>query len=493
MKLKASEPIFDLKDPIKPTEFASLEKIKNQKNAVEISHAQQNGHMPRLDQQVATQKQQERASEQFNPLSLHDWQWLKNAYQQAVLVDELKRRAGRENKLEHVRLADDRHAQALTSLRIEEQKLKIISAAKETERVLAEKSEMQDRLWRDWIDKLDFLSLKNKKELWALFLKKCGFKLGFLPQPWNQKHMTEVKDSLSSIILDKRQKTHIEHALFQTKLNHLNIDRDRLLADVFFARQSELNIAQTIRLNELRQARQLNAKDISHKTIEQLSEHRPGYLHLPEKIAEIMATRYEQSLYRFEKEAQRMENIRDLRLFSKKSTKKFLEMPSPLQAEIKQENQIASKQAGPPDLQGSDKLPEMKHGYEQPHLASLDVHKKSTSQGTTNLGLAPEGIEAKMGPDKEQPAANSKPFKPAFSTIISKQPEEHEPSKVLDLLRIEGEQKKRLGLELFEQKLAQLQAASYFVQQETSATAARLQAQKEIMPTAEHPFKVKKV
>jgi hypothetical protein len=119
MKIKATEPILDLKEPIKSTDFVSLEKIKNQQETVGLKAIDENKHMPRVDKEVSQQKM-DTVAKQDSPLTLSDWQWLKDVYKQALLLDEINRRAIRQERLKEIKLTDAEHRQTLSELKIQQ-------------------------------------------------------------------------------------------------------------------------------------------------------------------------------------------------------------------------------------------------------------------------------------------------------------------------------------------------------------------------------------
>jgi hypothetical protein len=213
MKIKATEPILDLKEPIKSTDFVSLDKIKNQQETVGLKAIDENKHMPRVDKEVALQKI-EAATKQDASLTLSDWQWLKDVYKQAVLLDEINRRAARQDKLASIKLTDTEHSKTLSEMTIDKRVAANIKAAKELQRIRNEQLIRADVEWREWINKLDHKTITNKQELLEGFMKALGYKLGFVRQAWNQRHLTEIKKSLSKLSIEQQaeaQRLHIQH------------------------------------------------------------------------------------------------------------------------------------------------------------------------------------------------------------------------------------------------------------------------------------------
>jgi hypothetical protein len=213
MKIKAPEPILDLKEPIKSTDFVSLEKIKNQQETVGLKAIDENKHMPRVDKEVSLQKIEE-ATKQDAPLTLSDWQWLKDVYKQAVLLDEINRRVARQERLAAIKLTDTEHSRTLSEMTIDKRVAANMAAAKDLQKIHKEQLIRADVEWREWMDKLDRKTITNKQELLEGFMKALGYKLGFVRQAWNQRHLTEIKKSLSKISIEQQaeaQRLHIQH------------------------------------------------------------------------------------------------------------------------------------------------------------------------------------------------------------------------------------------------------------------------------------------
>ncbi len=213
MKIKATEPILDLKEPIKSTDFVSLEKIKSQQETVGLKAIDENKHMPRVDKEISLQKIDE-ATKQDAPLTLSDWQWLKDVYKQAMLLDEINRRAARQDKLTSIKLTDTEHSKTLSEMTIDKRVAANMAAAKELQKIHKEQLIRADVEWREWIDKLDRKTITNKQELLEGFMKALGYKLGFVRQAWNQRHLTEIKKSLSKLSIEQQaeaQRLHIQH------------------------------------------------------------------------------------------------------------------------------------------------------------------------------------------------------------------------------------------------------------------------------------------
>ena len=242
MKIKATEPILDLKEPIKSTDFVSLEKIKNQQETVGLKATDENKHMPRVDKEISLQKIEE-ATKQDAPLTLNDWQWLKDVYKQAMLLDEINRRAARQDKLASIKLTDTEHSKTLSEMTIDKRVAANIAAAKELQKIRKEQLIRADVEWREWIDKLDRKTITNKQELLEGFMKALGYKLGFIRHAWNQRHLTEIKKSLSKISIEQQAEAQRFHIQNQQDLLQLQQETAFVQKDAVLRQLSEALVA----------------------------------------------------------------------------------------------------------------------------------------------------------------------------------------------------------------------------------------------------------
>lgn len=242
MKIKATEPILDLKEPIKSTDFVSLEKIKSQQETVGLKAIDENKHMPRVDKEVALQKI-EAATKQEAPLTLNDWQWLKDVYKQAMLLDEINRRAARQDKLASIKLTDTEHSKTLSEMTIDKRVAANIASTKELQKIRKEQLIRADVEWREWIDKLDRKTITNKQELLEGFMKALGYKLGFVRQAWNQRHLTEIKKSLSKISIEQQAEAQRLHNQNQQDLLQLQQETAFVQKDAVLRQLNEALVA----------------------------------------------------------------------------------------------------------------------------------------------------------------------------------------------------------------------------------------------------------
>ena len=213
MKIKSTPPVVDLKEPIKSTDFVALESLKNQRKTVGLKASNLGEDMPTTDQTLAVQKEMETAAKQNATLTLHDWEWLRKAYLQAIATDELKRQATRKEHIRNTHLKDELWAQTLTSMMIAERAANNAAHATELRRIDKDQAISAEQRWQEWLKKIDKKTITNQRELFEMFLHHIGFKLGFIPLASNQKHLTELKESLSVTAL-KSKKEHTQRSCF---------------------------------------------------------------------------------------------------------------------------------------------------------------------------------------------------------------------------------------------------------------------------------------
>lgn len=313
MKVKGTEPILDLKDPIKSTDFVSLEKIKKQHETVGLKNIDANKEMPRVDQQGSLQKTMDEAATHDKPLTLSDWEWLKDVYKQAMLLDEINRRAVRQERLKEIKLTDAEHRQTLSELKIQQRISANIKAAKELQRVRKEQEIRADLEWQEWIDKIDRKTIANKRELLELFMRSLGYKLGFIREAWNQKHLNEIKKSLSKMTLEQQAEAQRLHIQDQQ-------DLDKLKQDIAFIQKDmtlrTLNEAMVSKLFDSRAHKKLQKLEQSH--VEQMlllrsMGFKPGFLPLPAKQFELQEEVEKLERLRVEMEQKEKLNLQELR------------------------------------------------------------------------------------------------------------------------------------------------------------------------------------
>lgn len=256
MKIKSVQPAVDLKEPVKSTDFAALESLKNQRKTVGLKASNLGETMPTTDQKLAVQKDMEMAAKQNATLTLHDWEWLRRAYLQAITIDELNRQATRKDHIRKTHLKDELWAQTLTNLKLIEQAAKDAADASELRRIEKDQAISAEQRWQEWIKKIDRKTIANNRELFEMFLHHIGFKLGFIPLASNQKHLTELKESLSLTALKEQKRAqatqlHLERQIESMQLTARTIENLTLIKRMIereYSRSQEEKIRQQISL-----------------------------------------------------------------------------------------------------------------------------------------------------------------------------------------------------------------------------------------------------
>jgi hypothetical protein len=517
MKIKATEPILDLKEPIKSTDFVSLEKIKNQQETVGLKAIDENKHMPRVDKEVSQQKM-DTVAKQDSPLTLSDWQWLKDVYKQALLLDEINRRAIRQERLKEIKLTDAEHRQTLSELKIQQRISANIKSAKELQRVRKEQEIRADLEWQEWIDKIDRKTIANKRELLELFMRSLGYKLGFIREAWNQKHLNEIKKSLSKIALEQQAEAQRLHIQEQQ-------DLDKLKQEIAFIQKDmtlrTLNEAMLAKLFDTRAHKTLQRIEQSH--VEQMlllrsMGFKPGFLPLPAKQFELQEEVEKLERLRVEMEQKEKLNLQEFReqlaalqsaALSADGKQKILKKVATLEtykeihSEVREEQstaryvhekarsllaaigyklnylplpwkrleiltkkaetaEVASQRASlhKKDVESlfTEKSPTKteKELDSQPMTENSGVKNKQQPSGETMSGLA----------SKELPPLKPKAFKPNFPAMSPKPIDINDQEDALARMKSEKEQQQIEGAQDIQLKLAQMQIAAQIAQAE---------------------------
>lgn len=517
MKIKATEPILDLKEPIKSTDFVSLEKIKNQQETVGLKAIDENKHMPRVDKEVSLQKI-DAATKQDAPLTLSDWQWLKDVYKQAVLLDEINRRATRQDKLAAIKLTDSEHSKTLSEMTIDKRVAANIAAAKELQQIRKEQRIRADIEWREWIDKLDRKTITNKQELLEGFMKALGYKLGFVRQAWNQRHLTEIKKSLSKLSIEQQaeaQRLHIQHQqdLHKMKQEIAFVQKDAVLR--------QLNEALVARLFDVRawkdfeehehargeallllraQGFKTNVQPLPSRLLELqkvVDNHERQRLNLEKKereniiefrqqLAELQSAALsntgKQHLFKLIDSRQLNKNMRADNVAELRTTEYFYKKAKSLLAAVGYNLNHAplpwkKLEIEENKTESSERLNE-KSSQNKKDVESLfkEIHTETTEQKMTLL-VPTENPGQKTNhqkPDellsalasKELSPLKPKPFKPNFPSISPKPHDIHEQDEQLARLRTENEQQLMEAAQETQLKLAQMQVAAQIAQAE---------------------------
>lgn len=418
MKLKPTQPIVDLKDPIPSTDFVSLESIKNHRKTIALKSVDDKQHMPRADQQGTVQKAMEEAATQKGQLTLGDWQWLRDTHQQAVLIDELKRRAQRELGLAEIRLTDEERARDLAALQEKKRIAANLASANELYRIRDEQIIRAEREWRDWIDKIDQKTIQNKRENLERFMRMLGFKLHYIRQAWNQKHLTEITKSLTSITLDRQAESqHLEMHLNKAKQDMIRSSKE--LEKIAF---DKTRIQKFMDLKEWRDVTLFNQRRDDLALMLRTMGLKLGYLPLPIKTLEI----YEKN-----------EKITRMKLESKAD-----------------QQETSTAQSGAAEDKNLNLTSNPKTSFQTIALPAGEQRATNTK---------PDPSEP-SSPALQRPPQKPKLFKPAFQSIAPNSEDLKEQNDSLDRLALDKKRTQLENIETVNLKMSQLQAASQLLQ-----------------------------
>ncbi len=479
MKLKPTQPVIDLKEPIKSTDFASLESIKNDRKTIGLKSVDDKQHMPRVDQQGTLQKVMAEAAKQESQLTSSDWQWIREAHKQAVLLDELRRRAQRDLGLEQIRLSDDEHARILADLQMNKRIAANLASAKELYRARNEQVIRAEREWRDWIDKIDQKTIQNKRENLERFMRILGFKLHYIRQAWNQKHLTEITKSLTSITLDRQaesQRLHLQHMsdLDKSKQESIRHKNDLVLESLNNSRMETL--IDFKQWQEITQAK--HAHDIMVLLFRSMG-FKPGFLPLPSKQFELDEKIEKIARMKVEIEQNRKGELEEFRTklaelqstaLSVEHREKLLKKANHRDFETERQEQEASK----------DRLAEYTKERAQSLLASMGYKldfipmpwkrleieaKKESIETRSNKAMdIPVEPESQDPQPLQQPPQKTKLFKPAFPSIAPNSEDLKEQNDSLDRLALDKKREQMENIEAVNLQMSQLQAASQLLQ-----------------------------
>lgn len=490
MKIKATEPARDLKEPLKSTDFVAIERVRDQQKTVGLKTINENQQMPRVDQEGSLQKVMEQAAKQDHDLTLDDWEWLKNAYKQAVLLDELNRRVMRQERLKEMKLTDLESARTLSEISIEKRQTATFVAAKEIQKIQREQMLRADRDWRDWINMIDRKSIKNKQELLESFMKALGYKVGFIRQAWNQKHLTELKKSLSKQSLEQQSEAQRLHFEQQRELAHIKQDlafteqatalralNEAVITQIFEGRETknqrrleqsrpqESGALERMRI-EIEQKDQSNLKDFRSKLAElqsaalsaegrQKALQKSTALEAEKEIASDLVNKSRAAKYLHEK-------ARSL-LAAAEYKLNFIPLPWK-RAELEQEKSeitmIATEKSRSQNTEMTTLLEasEAKSTFKQQQLTQ-------TSEAATTQAKHRKGDEPRSGlASEELPPLKPKTFKPNFSAISPKPLDVRDQEDQLAQLQTEKDRKQSEVAQELQLKIAQLQMAAQLAQ-----------------------------
>lgn len=473
MKLKPTQPVIDLKEPIRSTDFVSLESIKNDRKTIGLKSVDNSQHMPRVDQQGTLQKVMAEAAKQESQLTSSDWQWIREAHKQAVLLDELRRRAQRDLGLEEIRLSDEEHARVLADLQMNKRIAANLAAANELYRVRNEQVIRADREWREWIDKIDQKTVKNKRELLEHFMSMLGYKLGYIRQAWNQKHLTEIKRSLTEIALDRQaesQRLHLQHLsdLDKSKQESIRQKNDMAL--------ESLNNSRIETLIDFKQWQEITQAKHAHDIMVLLFRamgFKPGFVPLPSKQLELDEKIEKIARMKVEIEQNRKAELEEFRThlatlqssaLSLEHKERFLKKTKQLEATNDSTNEAPHKPARNEKDQtmvaNNKELDLSSHQTTLTKIKALTPGERTHSDSKTEPSQPSEPSPLAV----QRPPQKPKLFKPAFPSITPNAVDLKEQSDSLERLALDKKKEQMDNIEAVNLQMSQLQAASQLLQ-----------------------------
>jgi len=505
MKLTPALPVVDLKDPIKSAEFVLLEKIKNHRKAVGLKQTDPSREMPRTDGQGITNKHVEGAPVEKALLTLADREWLQEAQKHAILIAEINKAAKRQLDIEEIKLATEQHAKFFSELKIDEHIAANMARSKELQRVLRKHKIREDQDWREWIDKIDQKTLIHNRELVEILMRSFGFKMGYLPQPWNQKHLTEIKISLSKIVLEQLHKAQLEHLRQQQALDDIKFESLLVKTEKNQKKLEMLTQDKILDLEIFKAIQQKTQADSSYFLLMKAMGLNVAGLPLPRTLIKIHDERQQLANVKFKLERNKLADLKEYR-------KKLAELQSAAldtegrQLVLKLIDRKAEEYIDREDLKlqriseehgreiyrammkslgyevGFIPLPEKqteivllkKNENEQARLKkneSQDQLEQLFQSGVTPSEASEKAAESMNNqsktegtPEGEIPPSKPKGFRNAFQPMSSKKIEFSNQEEELARIKMELERKQQMGLADFQNKMAQLQSASQLAQ-----------------------------
>lgn len=506
MKLKPTQPVIDLKEPIRSTDFVSLESIKNDRKTIGLKSVDNSQHMPRVDQQGTLQKVMAEAAKQESQLTSSDWQWIREAHKQAVLLDELRRRAQRDLGLEEIRLSDEEHARVLADLQMNRRIAANLAAANELYRVRNEQVIRADREWREWIDKIDQKTVKNNRELLELFMALLGYKLGYIRQAWNQKHLTEVKRSLTEIALDRQAESQRLHLQNLSDLDKLKQESIRHKNDSALESLNNSRIEKSIDFRQWQEITQAKHAENIMVLLFRAMGYKPGFLPLPSKQLELDEKIEKMARMKVEIEQNRKAELEEFRTklaelqsnaLSVEHREKLLKKANHRDFETERQEHKTNK----------DRLAEYTKERAQSLLASMgykldfiplpwkrleiEAKKESIEKTPDKVAEVPSEPEPQVSQPLQQPPQKPKLFKPAFPSITPNAVDLKEQNDSLDRLALDKKKEQMENIEAVNLQMSQLQAASQLLQSSLPAPELNKSAPLKDVPATDVRQKIK--
>jgi hypothetical protein len=478
MKLKPTQSVIDLKEPIRSTDFVSLQSIKNDRKTIGTKSVDDSQHMPRVDQQGTLQKVMAEAAKQESQLTSSDWQWIREAHKQAVLIDELRRRAQRELGLAEIRLSDEEHARILADLQMNKRIAANLAAANELYRARNEQLFRADREWREWIDNIDQKTIQNKRELLEIFMRWLGYKLRYIRQAWNQKHLTEIK-TLTEIALYRQaesQRLHLQHLSDLDKSKQESVRRKNDLALESFNNSRVEKLIDFKQWQDITQAK--HGHDIMVLLLSSMG-FKPGFLPLPSKQLELDEKIEKLARMRVEIDQNRKGELEEFRtkLSELQSTALSVEHREKL---LKKANHRDFETELQKEEANKDRVAEYTEDRARSLLASmgykldfiplpwkrLEIAAKKESIETRSAEAADVPLKPESGVSQplQQPPQKPKLFMPAFPSIVPNAVDLKEQNDWLDRLALDKKRDQLENIEAVNLKMSQLQAASQLIQ-----------------------------
>lgn len=500
MKLKPTQPIIDLKEPIRSTDFVSLESIKNDRKTIGLKSADDSQHMPRADQQGTLQKVMAEAAKQESQLTSSDWQWIREAHKQAVLLDELRRRAQRDVGLEQIRLSDEEHARILANLQMNRRIAANLASANELYKARNEQIIRAEREWREWIDKIDQKTVKNKRELLELFMALLGYKLGYIRQAWNQKHLTEVKRSLTEIALDRQAESQRLHLQNLSNLDKLKQESIRHKNDSALESLNNSRIEKSIDFRQWQEITQAKHAENIMVLLFRAMGYKPGFLPLPSKQLELDEKIEKMARMKVEIEQNRKSELEEFR-----SHLAALQSCA-LSLEHKERFLKKSKRLEPAEDRAEDAKPQPKHSEKDPNMVANNKDPDPASKQRTfpeMKALTPGELpnsnskaetskpSDQSKPEIERPPQKPKLFKPAFPSIAPNAADLKEQNDSLVGLALDKKREQMENIEAVNLQMSQLQAASQLLQSSLPAPELNKSAPLKDVPATDVRQKIK--
>jgi hypothetical protein len=433
-----------------------------------------------------------------------------------VLLDEINRRAARQERLRENKLTDARHLQNLAELKIQERISANIKAAKELQHIRKEQEIRADLEWQMWIAKIDRKVITNQREMLALFMKSLLYKLGFIRHAWNQKHLNEIKKSLSKMAHEQQTEAQRLHIQDQMDSDKLHQEMAFIQTDMILRSLNEAMVAELVDTHALKKIQKLEQSHIEKMLLMRSMGSKLSFLELPAKQLELQEDAEKLARLRVEMEQKEKLILKEFReqiatlqsavLASDGNQKSLKKVANPETNKEIREGEIEERRAskyfrekarsllaaigyGPNNLPlpgkklevlteklEKDDISSQKTSLDKKDFESLFV-EKSTKETEKELGIKtatehsgvknqqPSSSETLSGlASKELPPLKPKAFKPNFPAISPKPMDINDQEDALARMKAEKEQQQTEGAQDIQLKLAQMQIAAQTAQ-----------------------------